>query len=59
MNSDTALSSRDTEIREVLEGLSCGAYPPCWCQPNVTGGHEDACIAAATLYAKLQGTSHD
>lgn len=49
------LSSRDREIREVLEGLSNGTNPACWCQPNVTGGHEDACLAARALWARVQG----
>lgn len=56
---DVALSSRDSEIREVLEGLANGTHPPCWCQPNVIGGHEDACLAAWGLWNVVIGKEHE
>ena len=54
----TALSSRDTEIREVLEGLSRvlkfknGADQRCWCNNNWT--HSPACLATQTLWNKVR-----
>lgn len=53
----SALSSRDTEIREVLEGLSKvltfenGPSQRCWCSAWV---HTPACLAARDLWEKLQ-----
>ena len=62
-NAAPALSSRDTEIREVLEGLRSKPNG-CWCglshltettQFEEDGTHDNACLAARALYAKLQG----
>lgn len=55
----SALSSRDTEIREVLEGLSYfvtfsdGKKVRHWCARHETCS--PACKAAAALYAKTGG----
>lgn len=54
----SALASRDTEIRKVLEGLQ--TYRPdggCWCRdvpPLRQLKHSPACIAARALYDSLQ-----
>lgn len=59
----SALSSRDTEIREVLEGLRF-RYSGCWC-PNRHPGlgetmpHEPACLAARGLWERVQGTVNE
>lgn len=52
-----ALSSRDTEIREVLERLQNlpTGEPMCWCRVRwQSGEHDGACEQAQSLYAKLQ-----
>lgn len=58
-----ALSSRDAEVREVLEGLIT-KHPqfvgelPCWCRSalnlSITGAHDDNCLQVQALYTKLQ-----
>lgn len=61
----TALSSRDQEIREVLEGLSSLLHIPngepqrCWCtgDRNYQFTHSPACLAARGLYEKLNSTT--
>lgn len=58
---DDALSSRDTEIREVLEGLVMRtASGRCWCRSelnlNITGNHEPRCLAARGLWEKVNVT---
>ena len=45
-----SLSSRDQEIREVLEGLRTG---DCWCPNGQLMEHSPACLAAYILYNKL------
>ena len=51
----SALSSRDREVREVLEGLATYRNPQCWCPPGTeTEPHSEACRAATALYTKLQ-----
>lgn len=45
----SALSSRDKEIREVLEGLR---GKKCWCEDFY--GHTPACLAAGGLWKKVQ-----
>ena len=46
------LTSRDTEIREVLDGLQKRGFDdPCWCGCMP---HQSRCRAARDLYAKLQ-----
>lgn len=55
-----ALSARDTEIREVLEGLRAQTKPNiCWCAdvfPNMSalGNHAKWCLAARDLWEKVQ-----
>ena len=59
-----ALSSRDAEIREVLEGLATKDYHSfgvfCWCQHPGTATHPEgdkhgkSCLAARALWSKLQ-----
>lgn len=52
-----ALSSRDTEIREVLERLQNlpTGEPMCWCRVRwQSGEHDGACEQARSLYASLQ-----
>lgn len=53
-----ALSSRDTEIREVLEGLAAHqirSRRPCWCPPDYgSEPHTELCEAARALYTCLQ-----
>lgn len=54
---EAALSSRDAEIREVLEGLACWPYEniPCWCSHSPDHDSKDPiCLATRALYAKLQ-----
>lgn len=46
----SALASRNTEVREVLEGLR--NLNGCWCV--VTIGHSESCIRAQALYEKVQ-----
>ena len=46
-----ALSSRDTEIREVLEGLRTGE---CWCDRR-DRLHTPDCLAASVLWEKVKG----
>ena len=53
------IASRDTEVREVLEGLGShtdGVH--CWCwKPRLSkllDFHEDQCLAARALWLKLQ-----
>lgn len=46
----SALASRDTEVRQVLEGLR--NLNGCWCV--VTAGHSESCIRAQVLYEKVQ-----
>lgn len=54
----SALASRDTEVREVLEGLSnvltfeTGPSERCWC-PQRLWMHTPACLAARKLYEKV------
>lgn len=55
------LSSRDAEVREVLEGLSSlrrythGQPERCWCDAeDPETPHMPACLAARDLYSKLQ-----
>lgn len=53
----SALSSRDAEVREVLERLQHlpPSDPPCWCWVKwTTGEHDGPCRAARDLYSKLQ-----
>lgn len=57
----TALASRDTEIREVLEGLSNlrrythGQPERCWCDAeDPETPHMPACLAARALWEKVQ-----
>lgn len=57
----SALSARDAEVREVLEGLSRvlrfrnGPPQRCWCEdPNSNWTHTPACVAARALYNRLQ-----
>lgn len=50
----SALSSRDSEIREVLAGLK-PYRSDCWCEPNGYE-HSNACIAARALYKKAGGS---
>lgn len=53
----SALSSRDAEIRKVLEGLATYRNPICWCPLNTEAEpHTEACRATTVLYAKLQPT---
>lgn len=53
-----ALSSRDREIREVLEGLR-RAYDmnggPCWCASLTDTIHDAACLATRVVWNKVQG----
>lgn len=55
----TALSSRDQEIREVLEGLrGVKGNPRCWCNPmypNIPSSHDPACLAARVVWERVQG----
>lgn len=48
-----ALSSRDTEIREVLEGLR-DDDSGCWCVHFGSEYHTNACLAARGLWERLQ-----
>ena len=53
----SALTTRDTEIREVLDRLQNlpTGDPPCWCRVRwQSGEHDGACEQAQALYAKLQ-----
>ena len=54
----SALSSRDTEIREALAGLR-RAYDmngdPCWCASLTDTIHDVACLATRVLWNKVQG----
>lgn len=54
----TALSSRDAEIKEVLEGLAThqiGSRRPCWCPPDYESKpHSAACLAAHALWEKVR-----
>lgn len=61
-----ALSSRDQEIREVLEGLSRVLYythgqpERCWCpDPNSNWTHTPACLAARGLWERVQPTKEN
>ena len=48
------LSSRDTETRQVLEGLHNGIND-CWCPTeHQEDKHSDACLATQRLWEKLQ-----
>lgn len=49
-NTRAALSSRDAEIREVLEGLR--TYTGCWC--NHSDNHASHCLAARAPWDRLQ-----
>lgn len=52
----SALSSRDREIREVLEGLRW-QYAECWCllRPRLSNQpHEPRCLAARGLWERVQ-----
>lgn len=53
------LSSRDNEIRDVLEGLSflAGRKVRCWCviPTTVPERHSPACLAARGLWERVQG----
>lgn len=54
------LSSRDTEIREVLEGLRNPHRKTgdCWCNHDASdGSHDIACRAAQQLWKKLSPDS--
>lgn len=51
-----ALSSRDQEIREVLEGLRV-EDGDCWCAHFGSEYHTPACLAARGLYEKLNSTT--
>lgn len=54
-NSTAALSSRDTEIREVLEGLrGLQGSRNCWCDADADDDHYLACLAARGLWDRLQ-----
>lgn len=50
-----ALSSRDTEIRNVLEGLGVNVADRgmCWCWRR-DGRHSTACLAAQALWNKVK-----
>lgn len=51
-----ALSSRDAEIREVLEGfpwIKTGDNM-CWCSIVLTETHAEYCLAARALWEKVQ-----
>lgn len=57
-----ALSSRDQEIREVLEGLSSlrvythGQPERCWCDADaVETPHLPACLAARVVWERMRG----
>lgn len=45
------LVARDTEIREVLEGLR-PLFSECWC--SALSGHTDACLATRVLWDKVK-----
>lgn len=47
-----ALSSRDREIREVMEGLRTGE---CWCPDGQLMEHSPACLATRVLWEKVKG----
>lgn len=56
-----ALSSRDREIREVLEGLVVSVIDGenCWCPDPFSADiekHDPACLAARGLWERVQGT---
>lgn len=55
-----ALSARDAEVREVLEGLVtyAGTSEKCWCRIRKGGSpeHSSSCDAAQALFEKLQPT---
>lgn len=55
-----ALSSRDTQIREVLEGLRNipPVDPPCWCRVGFLPKekHSPACLAARALWNRVNLT---
>lgn len=56
---EAALSSRDSQIREVLERLQKQPHskPPCWCWVTwTTGEHDGPCKAARKLYKKAGGS---
>lgn len=48
----TALSARDAEVREVLEGLRAHINQDCWCR-TCSEGHSSACLAARALFERL------
>lgn len=50
----SALSSRDREIREVLEGLR-DDDSGCWCVHFGSEYHTNACLAARGLWERVQG----
>lgn len=58
---EALLSSRDAEIREVLEGLSAQTTETtrCWCLNDGTLHHTPACLAARALYDKLNSTTEN
>ena len=51
------ISSRDADIKEVLEGLAThqiGSRRPCWCPPDYESEpHSATCLAARALYEKV------
>lgn len=55
-----AMDERDTEIREVLEGLAVNRYNGklCWCDKGraipMGLAHESTCLATQRLWEKLQ-----
>lgn len=57
----TALSSRDQEIKEVLEGLRNGEN--CWCRwqsPSTTSTvHERRCVVARGLWERVSEKGHE
>lgn len=59
----SALSSRDIEIREVLEGLAIhqiGSRRPCWCPLDYESEpHSPACLAARGLWNAVIGKGHE
>lgn len=52
----SALASRDTEVREVLEGLQ-DTITNCWCDSDGDSPHMPWCVAAHDLYNKLTSPS--
>lgn len=49
-------SSRDQEIKEVLEGLATYINPPCWCPPETEHlPPSKPCLAARELWERVRG----